>query len=71
MKKRRNADQVAPLLREADRDLAEAHGGLGVALDNLGKRDEAIAELRKARDNAPRGAKFAPLIEKLLNAFDH
>ena len=36
---------------------------LGVALNDQGKLDEAIAEFRKARDNAQRGSEFAQLIE--------
>jgi hypothetical protein len=36
-----------------------------------GKRDEAIAELRRARDNARRGSELAQLIEHALNELDH
>ena len=39
--------------------------------ERQGKLDEAIAEIRKARDNAPRGSELAQLIEKSMNKFDH
>jgi len=40
-------------------------------LAGQGKLDEAIAEIRKARDNAPRGSELAQLIEKALSKLDH
>jgi hypothetical protein len=51
-------------------DDAVAHYNLGVAWNDHGKRDEAIAELRKARDNARRGSELAQLIESTLKALD-
>jgi hypothetical protein len=48
-----------------------AHYNLGNALADQGKPEEAIAELRNARDNAPRGSELAQLIEKALAELDH
>jgi hypothetical protein len=49
---------------------------LGLTLRDQGKRQEAIAELRKAGDNAERrrctrGSELAWLIEDALNELDH
>jgi tetratricopeptide (TPR) repeat protein len=51
-------------------DHASAHYFLGKALAGQGKLDEAIAEIRNARENAPRGSELAQLIEKALNKLD-
>ena len=47
-------------------DDADAHYNLGTALQAQGKLKEAIAEFRKARDNAQRGTELALLIERAL-----
>jgi Flp pilus assembly protein TadD len=38
---------------KADPNLAEAHYNLGLALDKMGKHDEATAEFKKAAELAP------------------
>ena len=45
---------------------ASGHFYLGSVLRKQGRRDEAIVELRKARDNAPPGSSFAEYIERAL-----
>jgi hypothetical protein len=44
---------------------------LGVALQAGGKLEQAVAEFREARDNAQRGFKLGPLIERALTATGH
>ncbi len=51
-------------------DFAEAHYNLGIALRAEGKREEAVAEFRKARKNAQRGSKLAQFVERALIATD-
>jgi Flp pilus assembly protein TadD len=50
---------------------AASHLNLGIALKAQGKLAEAIAEFRKARDNAQPGSGLAQAIERALTATDH
>jgi hypothetical protein len=52
-------------------DRGRRPGGPLPVPEKQGKRDEAIAEFRKARDTVKRGSKLAQLIEKALNELDH
>ncbi len=51
---------------KADPNLAEAHYNLGLALDKMGKHDEATAEFKKAAELAPTNAaiKDSPILKK-------
>lgn len=51
---------------DADPKLAEAHFNLGLALDKLGKQDEAKAAFKKAAELAPGNATImeSPLLKK-------
>jgi len=53
------------------RSHAEAHYNRGTALRREGKLAEAIAEFRRARDNAQRGSKLAQLSERALTAINN
>jgi hypothetical protein len=45
---------------------ADYHYNRGVDLHDQGKLKEAVADFRKARDNAQRGSELARLIERAL-----
>ena len=51
---------------KADPNLAEAHYNLGVALDKMGKHDEATASFKKAAELAPTKPeiKDSPILKK-------
>ncbi len=51
---------------KADPNLAEAYYNLGLALDKMGKHDEATAEFKKAAELAPTNAaiKDSPILKK-------
>ncbi len=51
-------------------DATDAHRNLGPALQERGKSAEAVAEFRKARENAQAGSEFAQLIDRELAASD-
>ena len=51
---------------EADPNLAEAHFNLGLALNSLGKHDEAMVAFKKAAELAPGNARIteSPILKK-------